>query len=71
MMLAITKPHALVVAMIDRLIPPVSMHTAIASASRPSSGICDDIDCKLSVEKNACPLENAITARMPTKITSK
>ncbi len=40
------------VAIIDRLIPPVNMVTAIASASTPRIGICEAMDWKLAADQN-------------------
>ncbi len=67
---AITSPQAFMVAMIDRLIPPVRMVTAMASASTPRMGICEAMDWKLAEDQKTEGMRklNAITTTAINKL---
>src|SRR5476649_1372321 len=61
---AMTRAQQLVVAMIERLMQPVSIVMAIANASTPSTGICDATDWKLALDQNTpgiCRLNTTMT----------
>ena len=67
MIAAITSEQALAPAMIDRLMPPVSMVMPMPSASRPRIGSCEAIDWKLPRLKKrdpSSPAKSSATAMM-------
>ncbi len=45
---AVTMPATLAVAMMDRLMPPLSIESIMAIDSRPRSAICSAMPCRLS-----------------------
>ena len=55
------RPVRLAVAMIERLSPPDSRASIIASDRMPSSGIWKAIDCSVFTEKKRSPMASANT----------
>ncbi len=57
------SPDRLAVAMMERLSPPDSRASIIASERMPSSGIWKAMDCSVSTEKNRSPIMIANTTQ--------
>ena len=60
------SPDRLAVAMMERLSPPDSRASIIASERMPSSGIWKAMDCSVLTEKNRSPMAIANTAQSAT-----
>ncbi|MNE25315.1 hypothetical protein D3C80_1186410 [compost metagenome] len=63
---AITSALAFAVAMMDKLMPPVSMVIAIANVNIPATGICEAMDWKLAADQNTCGISTLNTPATST-----